>query len=196
MNETKGNTGLARGVMWSVLALDGFVVFFTLCTGTFNNGGGAASLLLFLAVITGLAAWYAIQAGLLFELRLEYRWKKTCAGLGGSFVGEGRARLQPGVSFDLYGSVKKTKVVRDKKYPKLRQVSGNREAWTAIIRPFYGQNVDDYNKQADRFAMAFHVPFVTFDLAENGLISVRAGQIPIPAAYDFQEQQIWDSTQN
>src|SRR6266566_2656543 len=36
---------------------------------------------------------------------------------------------------------------------------------------------------ADAFALAFQVPFVTFELAENGLIRVRAGQVPVPDAY-------------
>jgi S-DNA-T family DNA segregation ATPase FtsK/SpoIIIE len=189
MNEAKGNTGLARGVMWSVLALDGFMLLFTMCTGTTNNNGIESSLLLFLAVITGLAAWYAIQAGLFFELRLEYRWKKTCAGLGGNFVGEGRPRLQPGLSYDFYGSAKKTKVVRDKKYPKLRQVRGNREAWTAVIRPFYGQTLDDYTKNAPSFALAFNNK-VSFDKTDTGLIRIRCGQLQVPDMYAYPVERL------
>jgi len=197
MHEAKGNTGLAR-VMWrSVLVLDGFMLVFMPCAAAASNSSsGEVLLLLLMVVITGLALWYVVKAGLWFEWQLERTWQRTCAGIDGHFVGEKNdylASVREGVQ-----SRGKHYVPTQKKvaYPKLRDVRGDRQSWTAIVRPLYGQNVADFNTQADRFALAFHVPFVTFDLAENGLISVRAGQMPIPAAYNFQEQQIWDSTQN
>ena len=69
-------------------------------------------------------------------------------------------------------------------YPHLREVYGTRDSWTGIVTPFAGQTVAEYTKQADAFALAFHVPFVTFGIAANGLISIRAGQVPVPDAYD------------
>jgi hypothetical protein len=72
-------------------------------------------------------------------------------------------------------------------YPKLREVHGTRDSWTGIVTPFAGQTVEDYNKQADAFALAFHVPFVHFDIAENGLIRVRCGAVQVPAAYEYAE---------
>jgi DNA segregation ATPase FtsK/SpoIIIE, S-DNA-T family len=56
------------------------------------------------------------------------------------------------------------------------------------VTPFAGQTVTEYIKQADAFALAFHVPFVTFGITANGLISIRAGQVPVPDAYDHPGQ--------
>jgi hypothetical protein len=187
MHEANGNTGLARVVWWSALGLDGFVLFFTMCAASANNGGGVVLLMLSMAVITGLALWYVVQQGLWFEWQLERTWKRACAGLGGNFRGEGMSvvrSVRAGLQSRGQYVPTQTKTI----YPKLRNVRGNRQAWTAVIKPFYGQNVDDYNKQADRLALAFNVPFVTFDKTEDGLIRIRAGAVPVPVAYEYQEK--------
>jgi len=187
MNEANGNARLARTLLKVALALDGFMLFFTLCSAVNNNGGLAVMLLLALAVMTVLALWYATKQGYWFVRQIERTWKQTCTGIG--FIGEARSFRNGLKGAYLDGE---TKTI----YPQLKNVCGNWQEWTAEIRFFDGQTIDDYNKHAAAFVLAFGVPFVSFDLAESGLISVRAGQIPIPAAYNFQQQHIWDSTQN
>jgi len=160
-------------------------LLFMMCAST-SSGTVVPIVLLALLVDTAVAT-YAISQGLVFELLVGHTWKKVCNGLGGNFVGQGRARLQPGLSYDFYGSFKKTKVVRDKIYPKIRDVRGDWNNWSGVIYPMYSQNIDDYNKQADRFALAFHVPYVSFEIATNGLIRIRAGRVHMPPMYGFQE---------
>lgn len=180
------NTRMARLLVWVAVVCNvvGLLLWFPLA----SSSAGAMMLMLLLGLVAnGAVAAFAISQGLVFELMMAHIWKKVCNGLGGNFVGQGRARLQPGLSFDFYGSVKKTKVVRDKVYPKLRNVQGSSDSWTGVIYPIYGQNVDDYNKQADRFALAFHVPYISFDISEHGLIRLRAGRVHVPPMYGFQE---------
>jgi hypothetical protein len=184
MSSAYGDTRLARRLLWCFGTLDAVLLFAALC-GAANGQAGWLVVLLPLLVASVVVGGYALQQGLLFELLLEHTWQAVCKGIG--FVGEGRARLQTGVSYDFYGSVKKTKVVRTKIYPRLRSVRGDRQGWTAVVTPFAGQTIEDYNKHAPAFSLAFHVAFVGFDLAENGLIRIRAGKVPVPPAYDFEE---------
>lgn len=176
MTETYGNAGLARRLLRLALALDGFVVCFTLCAAVNNNAGIAVMLLLTLAVITGLALWYATKQGFWFVRQLERTWKQTCTGIG--FTGEARSFRNGLKGAYLDGE---TKTI----YPQLKNVCGNGQEWTAEVRFFDGQTIDGYTKRAAAFALAFGVPFVTFDLAESGLIRIRAGALAIPQAYDF-----------
>jgi hypothetical protein len=178
------NTRLARGLVWFA-GIVNVTLLFMMCA--YASNGAAVPIVLLALLIDVVVGVYAIRQGLAFELMIERTWKKVCNGLGGNFVGQGRARLQPGLSYDFYGSFKKTKVVRDKLYPKLRNVQGSSDSWTGIVYPIYGQNVDDYNKQADRFALAFHVPYVSFDINQHGLIRIRAGRVHVPPMYGFQE---------
>ncbi len=173
---TQGNTRLARQLLWFAAFIN-VPLLCMMCSFT-ANGGWLGALLLLLAVDVSVAA-YAISQGLVFELLQERTWKAVCSGIGFS----GMARSMRG---GLYGAYVKgeTKTI----YPKLRNVHGTREGWTGIVTPFAGQTIEDYTKQADAFALAFHVPFVTFGLAENGLISIRAGEVPVPAAYAYTGQ--------
>src|SRR5438552_6337695 len=74
-------------------------------------------------------------------------------------------------------------------YPKLRQVHGTHESWTGLVIPFAGQYVDDYNQQANRFALAFNVRYVTFERTDTGLIRVRCGQMQVPEPYEYPVKQ-------
>ena len=53
----------------------------------------------------------------------------------------------------------------------LTNVQDNTEIWG-----------EQYERNAPAFALAFQVPHVNFDLAESGLIRIRAGALPIPKA--------------
>src|SRR6266568_6683335 len=180
MNETYGKAGRARNLLRAALAVDGFVLFIALCAATNNNGGLAWLLLLSLAVLTVLALRYATKQGYWFVRRIERTWKQVCAGLGGNFVGEKNdylASIREGVrSGGKYYVATQKKVA----YPELKNVTGNWEAWTAEVRFFDGQTIENYTKAASAFALAFQVPFVNFDLAESGYIRIRAGEVPIP----------------
>jgi len=185
MNEARGNTGLARVVWRSALVLDGAAPVLTPCAAAATNSGGSILLLLLLmAVITSLAFWYVIQTGLWFEWRVERIWKAVCAGLGGNFEGEindYRASVREGLRSRGKYNVETQKKVA---YPKLRQVHGNAQAFTAYITPFGGQTVEDYNKKADAFAFAFQVSWVSFEAAPNGLILMRCGEMQVPEVYE------------
>src|SRR5260370_29967281 len=181
----QGNTKLARRLVRAAVFGDWRLLGFGLCAMTFLN---SAALVLVSYVLIGVSnvanGWYAYSHGLWFEMGKERTFKRTCAGLGGKFVGEGNdyiASIRKG-----FGSRGKYVPTQKKTiYPKLRNCRGNHEAWTALITPLYGQNVDDYNMQADRYALSYHVPFCSFAVDESGLIRIRAGKIPEPHAYAF-----------
>ena len=178
MNQAYGNTRLARQLVWFFAIFDAIVLFSVSC-GAAAGGGGWLVVLLPLMAVTAAVGIYAVRQGLLFEWSLERTWKAVCGGIG--FKGEARSYRG-----GLIGAYRKgeTKTI----YPKLREVHGTREGWTGIVTPFAGQTIEVYSKKAESFALAFHVPFVTFDLSEHGLIQVRAGRVPVPAAYDHPGQ--------
>ncbi len=193
MSETNGNAGLARNVLRVVLVLDGLMLFLMPCAAAATDGsGGQVLLLLLMAVLTGLALWYATKQGYWFVRRVERTWKQVCAGLGGNFVGEKNdylASIREGVrSGGKYYVATQKKVA----YPELKNVTGNWEAWTAEVRFFDGQTIENYTKAASAFALAFQVPFVNFDLAESGYIRIRAGEVPIPETYEFDQLELSD----
>jgi hypothetical protein len=185
MNETNGNAGLARNVLRAALAVDGLMLFFALCASVNHNGGSATLLMLFLAALTGLALWYATKAGVWFVMRLEGTWQAVCSRIGFDGIG-----LEPLWKHGLKGRYidKRTEVI----YPKLINVRGDWNAWTAEVRFIQGQTLDEYNECADSFALAFGVPVVTFDVAESGLIRIRAGEVPIPETYEFDQLELSD----
>jgi hypothetical protein len=195
MHETNGNAGLARNVLRAVLVLDGLMLFLMPCAAAATDGsGGQVLLLLFMAVLTGLALWYATQQGYWFVRRVERTWKHVCAGLGGNFVGvknDYLASIREGLAS---GGRSRVETQQKVAYPELKNVTGNWEAWTAEVRFFDGQTIDDYTKHAPAFALAFQVPFVNFDLAESGLIRIRAGEVPMPQAFDFDELELSDGS--
>lgn len=177
----QSNTRLARRLMRVAVVCDVLLLVPACCASSLaaeGSGGGAAGLVvLLLALLAANAAVgvYAVNQGLIFEWQKEYVWKAVCSGIG--FIGEARS-----FRFGLIGAylMGDTKTI----YPKLREVHGTHENWTGIVFAFVGQTIEEYNEHQAAFALAFHVPSVTFDLSDNGLISIRAGKVPVPAAYN------------
>jgi hypothetical protein len=143
----------------------GPVLLTTLCTVPAGLGGETAPVDVVYLLFAAVVAVYAIRQGVIFELLLERTWRHTCQGIG--FHGLARSS-RGGVKGYLEGDMK---VI----YPKLREVRGNREAWSAIITPFAGQTVEEYNEHADAFALVYDVPFVSFENAGGALIRMRCG---------------------
>jgi len=135
-------------------------------------------------------AWYALKQGLLFEVWQEYKFKKVCAGLGGKFVGQGRAKFKTAVALDPVSSFTRGKWERQTIYPKLREVRGNAEAWTAIIRPLYGQAIEEYTKNEGSFTLCFNTPYITFEKTDTGLIKMRCGLVQVPETYAYPVEQL------
>lgn len=181
MNSAYGNTRLARRLMRLALIASGLVLFMALCGLCAQTANLLWLVMLMLAGDVGVAV-YAVKQGLLFEWSLERTWNAVCGGIG--FSAEVRS-MRMGLK-GYYSSNPPMKTI----YPRLRDAYGTHDGWTGIVIPFAGQTVEDYTKHADAFTLAFHVPFVTFGIAENGLISVQAGQVPIPAAYDHPAQLV------
>ena len=195
MSEARENVNFARMLLLAVVVADVFVLFLVASSAVNSINGIAASLVLFMAMLTGAALWYAISQGCLFVWAVRREWKRTCVGLGANFAGEQNAYLKSaweGFKPGLSGHVKRVGMQKKVAYPKLSKIRGNGQAWTAFVLPLYGQNVDDYNKNADRFALVFAVPSVNFDLVDNTHIRVRAGALPIPQAYDYAELELTD----
>jgi DNA segregation ATPase FtsK/SpoIIIE, S-DNA-T family len=171
-----GNTTLARFLLWFAAYVNVALLFVLLCSAS-SDGAGVLWAVLLAGVVDAAVGFYAIKQGLVFELLQERTWKAVCGGVGFS---DTTAAWGVGV-----GLPRRTQKAI---YPKLREVYGTRDSWRGIVTPFAGQTVTEYTKQADAFALAFHVPFVTFSIAANGLISIRAGQVPVPDAYDHPGQ--------
>ncbi len=178
MYQAYGNTRLARQLAWWALIISGVVLVMASCTLCTHSANLLWLVMLMLTADVGVV-WYAVQQGVLFELMLERTWKNVCGGIG--FSGQATS-----YKYGLQGAMR-----GDKKtiYPKLRSARGDRASWSAIITPFAGQKLDDYNKHVDSFTLAYHVPFVTFELADNGLIRMRCGAMPVPAKYGYSEPQ-------
>src|SRR5439155_683755 len=74
--------------------------------------------------------------------------------------------------------------------PKLRAAHGTAESFTALIYIFYGQHVEDYNKQAAAFAHAFQVKTCSFERTDGTAIRIRCGSIQVPDAYEYEPQAL------
>ncbi len=186
--EATGNTDFARSVWWSVVVVDVVVLFASFIMLSNNAGGCLAPLLVMTMGALTVVAWrYKARHGGKFADRVERTWQSVCAGLGGNFAGEEADYLQSAWKGFTSGGRRvetQTKVA----YPKLENIRGNAQAWTAEVRFWHGQTLDDYNKHAQAFAIAFRVPFVTFERdEESGLIRIRAGALPMPQAFGFDE---------
>jgi hypothetical protein len=163
-------------------------IMLALCPMAGSDGGGGIAMTLLLALLVDVPiAVYVFSQELPFVWRCEHTFNKVCRGLGGNFEYE---------AFSLGNSVRRGIESRGKYYvgnqtktvyPTLRSVSGTREAWTGLVKPNPGQTVDDFNENASAFSLAFQVEFMAFEVAQKGLIAIRAGRVPIPAAYDFEE---------
>ena len=189
MNQAYGNTRLARGLV-RFAGVFNLAALFMLCP-TAQAGAGAVVLMVLLAVLVdGAIGAYATSQGYWFEWLMERKWEAVSQGIG--FVGEGRLQFKPRVALDPISSFQKGKWERKTIYPKLRDVRGTRDSWTGIVYPFAGQNVDDYNQQANRFALAFNVRYVTFERTDTGLLLVRCGQMQVPEPYEYPVEQAAD----
>jgi len=180
MYSAYGNTRLARRLVRLALYISGMVLFLSLCALCAQTANLLWLVVLMLATDIGVAV-YVIKQGVLFEWRLERTWKAVCGGIG--FKGVARSYM-----FGLYGAFVRgdTKTI----YPKLREVCGDREAWTALVYPFAGQKVEEYNKHTDAFTLAFNVPFVSFEPTGTGIIKVRCGPVQVPETYEYAAQLV------
>jgi hypothetical protein len=177
------NTRLARGLVWFA-GVFSLTMLLMLCAVA-SNPAALAFVVMFALLVDSAIFAYASSQGYWFEWMIENKWKAVCKGIGGNFVGEGHAKFQPNPLWAVGGSA--GKVVRQVKYPKLRDIRGTRDSFTGIVYPLAGQNLDDFNQMADRYALCFRVSWVGFDIDANGLIRIRAGRVPVPVAFEFEE---------
>src|SRR6266536_1367458 len=177
------NTRLARALVRAALVVN--VVLLVLMCANASHGGVLPLVLLAVLIDFGVGS-YAASQGLVFELLVEHTWKKVCGGLGGNFIGQGRMQFKTRVALDPIRSFTKGKWERTTIYPRIRDIRGDWDSWTGIIRPLHGQCVDDYTLKTDHFALSFHVPTVSFELAERGSIRIRAGKVLVPPEYEYQ----------
>ncbi|HJT55284.1 MAG TPA: FtsK/SpoIIIE domain-containing protein [Ktedonobacteraceae bacterium] len=181
MNSAYGNTRLARQLVKFATFID--VALLGIVCSTLNNDGAGAgwSILLALAVNGGVG-FYAVRSGLVFELRLERRWKAVCVGLGGRFASH-QVKLIANPLWWFGGSL--TREHAQVIVPKFRDARGDFDGFTATIIPFAGHTVDMYTENADAFALGFYgAPYVTFELV-RGTIQMRVGQVPVPEKYEY-----------
>lgn len=176
MYQAHGNTGLARRLLWIAAMVDVWVLFAACCVAASGlaNLVGLGVVLLLSNIVVG---WYALSQGVIFEYRQERTWKAVCGGIG--FKGEGKSYWHGWYGAHVKGE---TRTI----HPKLRHVHGNYQSWTGIVTPFAGQVVADYTKEAEAFAFAFHTPFASFEETDTGLIRIRCGTMPLPAAFDYE----------
>lgn len=190
MKQTNGNVGFARAMLWLAGIGSAFAFFMVMCGLAAGTGAGAGVALIFIMTVADvLVVWYAIARGVFFVMGVERKFNAVCRALGGSFKGEANDYGKSVVKGLQARPFERVETQKKTVYPSLSKVQGNREAWTALIRPLYGQNLDDYKKRADRFAFAFRVQFVSFDLDVSGLVRMRAGRMQVPVAYEYQEER-------
>jgi len=189
---TKGNTRLARRLLWAAGIINGMMLFTSCCAGSLaaipnpsgvsDSGGSGYGFVVALVVLSlgfgAVALLYATSTQLWFELGKERVFRHTCIGVGFVSEVEGAWTWWRGLE-GMKNGAKKTIT------PRLRNVHGAHDSFVGEVAFFRGQTLEEYNKHAAAFAMSFRVPFVSFDLAENGLITIRAGQVPVPDAYAF-----------
>jgi hypothetical protein len=169
----QGNTRLAR-LLLRIAGIANVLLFFTLCCeATANGAAGVMALMLLPLSFWVVALLYATREALWFEMGKDRVFRRVCLGIG--FKSEA-----PSWKFGLMGRLRgDTKIIT----PQLRDVFGTHDNWSGTVRFFDGQTLDQYNKNAPAFAMAFQVPFCQFDLHESGLIAIRAGRTQVPEAY-------------
>jgi hypothetical protein len=181
------NAQVARRLVKFALFFN-LAVVLSLCPMAAADGGGGIAMTLLLALLVDVPiAVYAFSQELPFVWQCEHTFHKVCRGLGGNFEYEtfslGNSVRAGFESRGKYYVGNQTKTV----YPTLQTVSRSPEAWEGLVKPNPGQTVDNFAANASAFALAYQVDFVAFDRVQNGLIHIRAGAIPIPAAYDFEE---------
>lgn len=177
LKQAYGNTKLARRLLWLTGYADAILVFTSLCV-TASRTANLLWLLVVLALANLVVGWFVLSQGVLFEWFAEKNFKEVCKGLG--FEAEVRS-----FKYGLWGAF----VKGDKKMaqPDLRCVRGNGQAFTGLITPLGGQKLEDYTNEAEAFALAFNMPFAAFERTPGGYILMRAGQVQVPEAYEYEE---------
>jgi hypothetical protein len=181
------NAQLARRLVVFALVINAALVLAALGEVAASGAQGLGLTLLLALVVNVPIALYALSQDVPFVWRCQHTFNKVCRGLGGNFTYEG---------FSLANSIREglkakpgqyvgnqTKTV----YPTLRTVTGSREAWEGLVKPNPGQDVSDFNNNADAFALAYHASFCGFEIAHKGFIRIRVGSVPVPASFDFEE---------
>src|SRR5260370_35316792 len=86
----QGNTKLARRLVRAAVIGEVLLLCFGLCATTFTNSPASVLVSYVLIGVSNVAiGWYAYSHGLWFEMGKERTFKRTWAGLGVKFVGEG-----------------------------------------------------------------------------------------------------------
>jgi len=181
------NAQLARRLVVFALFFNGALVVTALCEVAVTGAQGLGLTLLLALVVDVPVAVYAFSQDVPFVWGCQHTFHKVCRGLGGNFEYEtfslGNSVRAGFESRGKYYVGNQTKTV----YPTLRSVSGSRAAWEGLVKPNPGQTVENFNDNADAFALAYHTPFCSFEIAHKGFIRIRVGSMPVPAAYDYQE---------
>lgn len=160
----------------------GFVVagslFVALC-GLMMSNAGAVVVAFLLILASACFAWPNVGAWW-FAHRVNNTFVGQCNALGMSAVVD---RFDVGAqireSWNWSGRIGTKEVLQ---HPKLTRLEGSPEQWQAQIVPLLGQSLDDYQKFASSFALAFGVPYVNFDVVENSRIRIRAGSAVVPVS--------------
>jgi hypothetical protein len=181
------NAQLARRLVVFALVFNAALVVTALCEMAATGVQGLGVTLVLAMVVDVPVAVYAFSQDVPFVWGCQHTFNKVCRGLHGNFKYEG---------FSLGNSIREglkakpgqyvgnqTKTV----YPTLRSVTRTHEAWEGLVKPNPGQTIDNFNKNADAFALAYHAQFCGFDIAHKGLIRIRVGSVPVPAMYEFEE---------
>jgi hypothetical protein len=178
------NAQVARRLVVFALFFNATLVLTALCEIVATGVQGLGVTLLLVAVVDMPIALYAFSQDVPFVWGCQHTFNKVCRGLGGNFTYEG---------FSLGNSIREGLKAKPgqyvgnqtkKVYPTLRSVTGTREAWEGLIKPNPGQDVSDYNANAEAFALAYHTQFCSFEIAHKGLLRIRVGSM-IPQAYDY-----------
>src|SRR5437763_6600630 len=88
MSQAYGNTKLARRLAWWALIISGVVLVMASCTLCTHSANLLWLVMLTLTADVGVV-WYAVKQGLVFEWRVERRWKHVCSHIG--FEGQARS---------------------------------------------------------------------------------------------------------
>jgi hypothetical protein len=173
--EYNGDTCIARQLLWMVRMLDVVILF--LLAAYIQIWW---CLLLFALLLNIGWALFAKEQGLFLEWRIERRWNAICDRLKIKEVGKDPMDAE---LLELLSGVKV-----GTRYPEIRQLQGSEKNFTAIIKPFAGDEPKTYIKEAEVFKLQFQVDSVTFENVGGGRLKLRAGPLPIPKAYRWSER--------
>jgi DNA segregation ATPase FtsK/SpoIIIE, S-DNA-T family len=182
LGQAQGNTKQARLLLRVAGFVDASVLVTSLCF-MFSAPVSTFWFLVVLALVNVPLVWYAVSQGVVFEWFVERTFKEVCAGLG--FNGEA-------ISWK-YGLIGALRGDRKIVQPNLRCVRGNGQAWTGIISQFPGQTVETYQAEAESYALAFNVPFCSFERTPMGDIRIRCGPVQVPEAYEYTPLPRWSN---